>query len=156
MIERGWSDGRAGALVALLNAGPLAGIVLVSFVGGRTRISAALGAAAVGLLAGTIAVAADAAGVWFWVGLISLSLGALFTLAMTLSALVAGHAQEAAAIAGLQLGVGYTVAALAPLALGILRDATGGFQAGLWLVAVVAALVVGAVLVISQLLPKPA
>ena len=87
-----------------------------------------------------------------WVGLISVSLGALFTLSLTLSALVAADAQEAAAITGLQFGVGYTAAALAPLALGILRDATGGFGAALWVVAAFALLVEAAVFAAARLL----
>jgi CP family cyanate transporter-like MFS transporter len=152
MVERGWSEGRAGALAALLNVGPLAGVALVSLLGGRTRFDLFLSAAAGGLLAGTIAVASDLRGVWASVGLISVSLGALFTLSMTLPSLVARRTHEAAAVAGLQLGVGYTVAALAPLALGVLRDETGGFGAGLWLVAVVAALLQAAALVTSRVL----
>jgi CP family cyanate transporter-like MFS transporter len=152
MVERGWSEQQAGALVAVLNVGPLAGIAIVSFAGSWMRIEAVLGAAATGLVAGTVALAAGALGVWIWVGLISVSLGALFTLSMTLSALLAADAREAAAIAGLQFGVGYTAAALAPLAVGILRDATGGFGTGLWLVAAVAVLVEAAVLSAARLL----
>jgi MFS transporter, CP family, cyanate transporter len=152
MVERGWSEGRAGALAALLNVGPLAGVALVSLAGGRVRFDVFFSAAAGGLLAGTVAVAANADGVWVWVGIASVSLGALFTLAMTLPPLVARRAHETAAVAGLQLGVGYTVAAVAPLALGILRDETGSFGAGLWLVVGVAVLLQGAVLVASRLL----
>ena len=152
MIERGWSDQQAGALVAVLNVGPLAGIAVVSVAGSRTRVEAALAAAATCLLAGTIALAAGVIGVWISVGLISVSLGALFTLSMTLSALVAANAREAAAIAGLQFGVGYTAAALAPLALGILRDTTGGFGSGLWLVAAAAAFVEATAFATARLL----
>jgi CP family cyanate transporter-like MFS transporter len=151
MVERGWSEQQAGALVAVLNVGPLAGIASVSIAGSRMRIEAVLGAAATGLLAGAVALAAGLAGVWIWVGLISVSLGALFTLSLTLSALVAADAREAAAITGLQFGVGYTAAALAPLALGILRDATGGFGAALWVVAAFALLVEAAVLAAARL-----
>jgi MFS transporter, CP family, cyanate transporter len=152
MVERGWSDRRAGALVALLNVAPLAGVAVASVAASRVRIDAILGTAAAGLLAGTVALAVGVSGVWIWVGLISVSLGALFTLSMTLAALLARDAREAAATAGLQLGVGYTAAALAPLALGVLRDATGGFGAALWVVAAVAALVEGAVVVTARLL----
>ena len=38
------------------------------------------------------------------------------------------------------LGVGYTLAACSPLVLGAVRDATGGFQAVLWVLAVLAVL----------------
>jgi len=152
MVERGWSDRRAGALVAFLNLVPLAGVALGSAAVSRTRIEAILAVAGAGLVGGTVALAAGVSGIWIWVGLISLSLGALFTLSMTLPALFAADPREAAANAGLQFGVGYTVAALAPLALGVLRDATGTFGAGLWLVAGVAACVEAAVLVTARLL----
>ena len=36
------------------------------------------------------------------------------------------------------LGIGYCAGALAPLALGALRDATGSFDAGMWLIALLA------------------
>ena len=36
------------------------------------------------------------------------------------------------------LGIGYTTGALAPVAMGVLRDATGSFDASLWLIAATA------------------
>jgi len=152
MVERGWSDRDAGALVALLNLAPLVGVAAGSAAAARARIDVVLSTAAGGLFGGTLALAAGLSGVWLWVGVISVSLGALFTLTMTLSALVAADARDAAAIAGLQLGVGYTAAALAPLALGLVRDETGGFGAPLWVVAGIAAAVEAAVLVTARLL----
>jgi ACS family 4-hydroxyphenylacetate permease-like MFS transporter len=56
----------------------------------------------------------------------------------------------------MQLGVGYVVAAVAPVALGLLRDTTGSFSAGLWLVAATAGLVVCAVAAALRLLPESA
>jgi cyanate permease len=38
----------------------------------------------------------------------------------------------------MMLGIGYCAGALAPLAIGALRDSTGSFDAGLWLLAVTA------------------
>jgi cyanate permease len=64
---------------------------------------------------------------------------------MTLSVVVSTQPGEAAAIAGMQLGVGYTMAALAPFTLGALRDTTGSFTAGLWFVAGIAVLVLASV-----------
>jgi cyanate permease len=37
-------------------------------------------------------------------------------------------------VAGMMLGVGYCLAALAPLALGAVRDATGSYVTALWAV----------------------
>jgi MFS transporter, CP family, cyanate transporter len=78
---------------------------------------------------------------WGWVAVVGLSLGSLFALAMTLSVAATGSPGEASALASMQLGVGYTMAAVAPFALGSLRDATGSFAAGLWVVAAIAVLV---------------
>ena len=43
---------------------------------------------------------------------------------------------EVAALSTLMLGIGYSIAAVAPFALGALRDATGGFTAPLTVLAV--------------------
>jgi CP family cyanate transporter-like MFS transporter len=106
-----------------------------------------LGAAAAGLVVGVVGLASTVSGgtAWGWIAVISLSLGSLFALSMTLSVDVASHPGEVAAIAGMQLGVGYTMAALSPFALGALRDATGSFTAGLWVVAGIAVLVLASV-----------
>ena len=37
-------------------------------------------------------------------------------------------------VAGMMLGVGYSITGLAPFVLGVLRDATGSFSAALWLI----------------------
>jgi len=143
--EQGWTDGRAGALVALLNVIAIPAVVLVSLLGGRViGVAPYLATAAVGLVVGTtgLVVTIEDGSAWVWVAVISLSLGSLFALAMTLSAAATDRPGEAAALASMQLGVGYTIAALAPLALGALRDMTGSFTAGLWLVAGIAALTV--------------
>jgi cyanate permease len=39
---------------------------------------------------------------------------------------------------------GYVIASLAPVALGLLRDATGGFDVGLWLLVAIAVFLAGA------------
>jgi CP family cyanate transporter-like MFS transporter len=51
LIEQGWSDGNAGALVALLNLVAVPGVLLVSFLGGRVvGFGPYLAVAAVGLV----------------------------------------------------------------------------------------------------------
>jgi cyanate permease len=50
----------------------------------------------------------------------------------------------------MMLGIGYCAGALAPLALGGLRDATGSFDAGMWLIA---ALAVGVLVVCASCSP---
>jgi CP family cyanate transporter-like MFS transporter len=147
MVERGWRDGQAGALVALLNIGAVPGVLLVALLAGRfIPVDRYLVLSAVGLLVATVALTAADGTAWGWIVLMSLSLGSLFALSMTLAVLIARSPSEAAAVAGMQLGVGYTMAAIAPLALGALRDETGDFESGMWVVSAIAALVLTAAL----------
>ena len=144
LIEGGWREDKAGALVALLNVIAVPGVVLVSLLCGRViGVRLYLALASAGLLIGTVGLASTIGDgtAWGWVAVISLSLGSLFALAMTLSVVATGSPGEAAALASMQLGAGYTIAAAAPFALGSLRDATGSFVAGLWMVAAIALLV---------------
>ena len=93
------------------------------------------------------------------VALTSVSLGSLFALAMTLSVAATAAPGEAAALASMQLGLGYIMAAAAPFALGALRDATGSFAAGLWVVAGIAVLVsvfvAATIVLLGRLAPGP-
>jgi cyanate permease len=41
-------------------------------------------------------------------------------------------------VVGMMLGIGYCAGALAPLVIGALRDSTGSFDVGLWLIAAAA------------------
>jgi MFS transporter, CP family, cyanate transporter len=144
LIEGGWREGSAGALLALLNLIAIPGVLLVSLLCGRViGVRPYLALAAGGLVTGTVGLASTVGDgtAWGWVAVIGLSLGSLFALAMTLSVAATGSPGEASALASMQLGVGYTMAAVAPFALGSLRDATGSFAAGLWVVAAIAVLV---------------
>ena len=64
--------------------------------------------------------------------MLGIAIGPLFPLTMTLPLDAAERPAEVAALAGMMLGVGYTLSATSPLLLGALRDATGGFTAVLW------------------------
>jgi cyanate permease len=49
------------------------------------------------------------------------------------------HAEDAGRVTALMLGVGYTLAAIAPTGLGAVRDLTGSFTPVLWLIVLAAA-----------------
>ena len=55
-------------------------------------------------------------------------------LVMTLPVDVGRRATDVASVAGLMLGVGYMIGAVAPLVLGAARDVTGTFTTTLWLI----------------------
>jgi CP family cyanate transporter-like MFS transporter len=66
--------------------------------------------------------------VWLWAILLGLGLGGAFSIALMLIVLRAPNATVAASLSGMSQGVGYTVAALGPLGLGLLRDASHGWH----------------------------
>ena len=74
--------------------------------------------------------------------ILGIAIGPLFPLTMTLPLDASDRPSEVASLAGMMLGVGYTLSALSPLLLGVIRDVTGGFTAVLWTLVVVAALLV--------------
>jgi len=135
-VERGWSDGKAGALLAVLNITALVTTVTIPWLSDRTGgrraylvgFSAALVASAVGF-------AAVSGGAWLWAAVAGLGTGAMFPLVMTLPVDVGRRPADVVSVTGLMLGVGYTIGAVAPLLLGAARDVTGTFTTTLWLIA---------------------
>jgi CP family cyanate transporter-like MFS transporter len=142
-VERGWSEGSAGALVAILNALTIpAGFAIAWVADHRGQRRAWLTAAATLQLAGLVGVAALPSAGWLWAVVLGIAIGPLFPLTMTLPLDATTRPAEVASLVGMMLGVGYTLSAASPLVLGAIRDLTGGFTAVLWaLVAVAAALV---------------
>ncbi len=134
-VERGWSDGRAGALLAVLNIAALFTTLAVPWLADRRGsrrtylvvLSGVLAASCSGfvLLPG---------GAFLWAAIAGLSIGAMFPLVLTLPVDVGRRPAEVGALAGLMLGVGYTIGAISPLALGAARDATGSYTTTLWLI----------------------
>lgn len=135
-VERGWSEGRAGALLAALNVAALVTTVFVPFLadrwGSRRAYLVTLAACLVAALLGLVLVP-DAA--WALVIVIGMAFGGLFPLVMTLPLDVAHRPSDVGAVAAMMLLVGYTIGAAAPLGLGAARDLTGSFTATLWLIA---------------------
>jgi CP family cyanate transporter-like MFS transporter len=131
-VERGWDDTTAGVLVALMNSVTLLGGIVTALTADRARSRRSfLLAGATLTIAGATPIAADVPGAWLWAVFVGVSSGLLFTTAMTLPLDSVGRSGDVAAMSALMLGVGYAGAAAAPLALGALRDATGGFTAPL-------------------------
>ncbi len=135
-IERGWSEGRAGGLLAALNIAALVTTVLVSLVadrwGSRRTYLIVFSSALVVSLFGLVLAEG---GAWVWVVLAGMAFGGLFPLVITLPLDVAVRPADVGAVAGLMLGVGYVIGATAPLGLGAVRDVTGSFTATLWMMA---------------------
>ena len=134
-VEHGWSDGSAGALLAVVQAVTVPTGLAIPWLAdrwGSRRLYLGLGAGVqmVGLLG--VQLAPD--GAWLWAVMLGLGIGTLFPLAMTLPLDLSRDPAQAGAVTGMMLGIGYTITGLAPLVLGLVRDATGSFSASLWLI----------------------
>ena len=66
---------------------------------------------------------------WLWVVVLGLGQGGSFSLALTLLAVRARDASDAARLSGMAQSLGYIMAALGPLFVGVLHDLFGGWQA---------------------------
>jgi CP family cyanate transporter-like MFS transporter len=133
-VERGWSEAKAGALLGVVLAVGLPFGLIVPYIADRAGSRRLYLMSSAALLAvATAGIAAIPEGAWLWATLIGAALGALFPLILTLPLDVADDSHAAGAAAGMMLGVGYLFSATAPLALGAARDATGSFDASLWL-----------------------
>jgi len=141
-VERGWSEGKAGALLAVLNATQIvAGLAVATLAdrmwSRRTWMSACSGLGVLSLLGVVLFPGAG----FLWAFLLGATIGPLFSLTMALPLDVGRGPAEVAAYTGLMLGAGYSLSAMSPLVLGAIRDASSGFRVVLWvLVGLTAAL----------------
>ena len=152
-VEHGWSDDAAGGLVAALSVTAIPASFVLPWLsdrrGGRRpwlvgcSLTFALGTAALILLPG---------GAYAWALLAGVAQGGMFSLVMTLPLDHEEGAKRVAALVAMMLGLGYSVAAVSPFVLGAVRDATGSFDAVLWVCVVLLVLLT----VLTTALPRPA
>ncbi|HYK94322.1 MAG TPA: MFS transporter [Candidatus Dormibacteraeota bacterium] len=139
-VERGWSSAQAGGLIALFTGiGLVSTLAVPAFadrVGTRRTqltLAALLSVAGATIVALTPGEAPGSALTLLAIALLGLGIGAYFPLALTLPVDVASDGADAASISALMLLIGYTLAALSPVVLGIVRDATGNFRGVVWI-----------------------
>jgi CP family cyanate transporter-like MFS transporter len=154
-VEHGWSEGDAAAVLAVLTAAQIPGGMIVATLADERRRGFVLGFALAALM-GTAGLAAVPAAAWLWSALVGLAIGALFPLALTLPLDLEDHPAGVAAVIGVVLGAGYSVAALAPTLLGALRDVTGTFTGAMWSLVVVAVFLIGISQRVMSRTPAPA
>jgi len=142
-VERGWSQSSAGALLAILNTLTIpVGFAVAWIADHRGQRRTWLAGAAVLQLGALVGVVTAPSAGWLWAAVLGIAIGPLFPLTMTLPLDATDRPAEVASLAGMMLGVGYTLSAASPLVLGAIRDLTGGFSAVLWTLAAAAAALV--------------
>ncbi len=137
--ERGLDAVTAGLVLSVLIVVQLATSLTIPSVASRWQgqklIAVLLSiAGTVGLLGLLLAPLAQ---VWVWAVIQGLAQGGLFSLALTMVLLRSPDSHVASHLSGMAQSVGYVLAALAPLGVGLLHQWTGGFEAVAWLVALI-------------------
>ena len=123
----------AGNYMSLFQISSLLGVLAVSAWFGRSG-NRPLFSVIISLLmcAGVAGIwLAPAAWAWFWVILAGIGGSATFSMVLMLFALRTDNSSEAAALSGMAQAVGYSIAILGPLGMGMLYDATGSWTAAM-------------------------
>jgi MFS transporter, CP family, cyanate transporter len=144
-VERGWTPGEAGSLVAIFNGIGLfttLGVPLIADrLGDRRRQIVIAAVIATVALFGVAAMPTYAVA---WVALLGLALGMIFPLVLTLPIDVSDEPAQVGSVAALMLFGGYFISAAGPVLLGAARDLTGDFETSLWLLVVFGLILIGA------------
>lgn len=139
LIDAGLSPGSAGALLGFYAAlGILPSLVLPQITVRMANPFPLLAALVALYLAGyTGLIVAPATATVLWIVLAGLAPGS-FPMVLTMINLRTGSESGASALSGMVQGIGYAVAGIGPLAVGLLREATGSWTASLVLLGVTA------------------
>lgn len=128
-VAVGWSEGRAGLLLALFLVLQLGGNLSISAVGDRFDDHRPLFVLmALLLVAGALGVASAPHRFPIgWAALLGVGSAGLFTLSLTLPVRFTDRPAEADGLTSMMLGGGYLLAAIAPFLAGVIYDATGDY-----------------------------
>ena len=132
-MEHGMSAQNAGLLLALFSGAQVVTALVVPALAHRTGnfrpwIIATLATSIAGLVLVALVPFAFAGAPWLWAVLLGLGMGGHFALALNIITQLAPTAEAAPAYSGMAFLFGYLVAAIGPVLLGFLADATGGYR----------------------------
>lgn len=136
---RGLSPTAAGALLGVQTAIQAIGAMVVPALCRRfrdQRLIAAAAAVLTGIGFAGVVLGPAPLGVWVATGVLGIAQGASFGLALTLFGLRAPDSDTTTALSGMAQGAGYLIAAVGPLAVGLLHQLTGGWDVPLALLLV--------------------
>ncbi|HUH39850.1 MAG TPA: MFS transporter [Castellaniella sp.] len=129
LIDRGLGAAEAGAALSLAMLSQVVTNLAAPWIATRMRdqrllITLMMAALLVGLLGVFLGPLSQ---VWMWIVVLGLGMGGIFAVAVSLLVLRSRTPREAAALSGMAQGVGYTVAALGPAVVGVLREFSSGW-----------------------------
>lgn len=126
--DAGWSQRMAALTTSSIGIGTLiAALTLPPLTDGRDRrpwiaaVAIVMGSGVVGIGVATTEAA------WLWLAMFGLGIGAAFPLLLALPLDLHDDPHEVGDLTAWMLGLGCLISALAPVLIGALRDATGGF-----------------------------
>jgi MFS transporter, CP family, cyanate transporter len=155
--ERGWSHTSTGVLLGMLNLVAIPSSFVVPWLseryGGRVRWLSIL---SIFLLIGAVGLVEVPAGAYGWSLVTGGAQGGMFALAMTLPLDLEHDRARLGSLVAMMLGGGYTLAALAPFALGAVRDSTGSFTTVLRCVVGLNVVLVFVILAVGQVTRREA
>jgi cyanate transporter len=128
--DRGLSEAAGGYALGLTSLLQAVGALLVPVIERRLRDQRPLVVlvAVVCVIAYSGVVWAPVGSIWVWIVLLGFGQGVGFATALSFIGLRAGDAHVTAQLSGMSQGLGYVIAALGPLAVGAMHDATHGWS----------------------------
>ncbi|MEG3116531.1 MFS transporter [Salinicola sp. 4072] len=128
--DRGLAAVTAGLALSVSILLQVTTAILAPLIGSRMRDQRAvligvMGLTLIGLLG---CLYAPIGSIWLWIVILGLGQGGTFSMALTLLALRAPDATTAASLSAMAQGIGYTLAAMGPLLVGVLHDWSGGWN----------------------------
>ena len=151
-VELGWDRSSAGYLGAAFSGAQVVSGLLGPLLSDRTHdLRRLLLPAAVLAVAGCLAIwLAPQSAPWLWAVVLGLGQGAAFSVALVLLVRYAGTPEASGRLTGMAFLISYGVASVGPLAMGLVRDVTGGLSP-VWVV--LAGLTLAQALVVVRMRP---
>ncbi|HET7799008.1 MAG TPA: MFS transporter [Humibacillus xanthopallidus] len=151
-VEQGWSRASAGYLAAVFSGTQIVSGLLGPVLSDRTADlrRLLLPVAVLGTLGCLGIWLAPLAAPWLWAAVVGLGQGAAFSLGLVLLVRYAATPEASGRLTGMAFFASYSIASIGPVAMGLVRDVTGGLSL-VW--AVLAAFGVVQALVVLRLRP---
>ena len=138
--DAGWSSQTAALATASIPLLTIPSSIVVSSLSERGDRRLWVAGTALTLMLGLIGIAAaPTTAAWLWLALLGIGAGSIFPVLLALALDHADDPLEGIDVSAWMLAIGFSMAAAGPVLVGALRDATGDFEAGVGVLAALAA-----------------